>query len=534
MLSILLSFSRSIFVPYSKTDTCTVKRVNASLLSELTPGFQTSIAIATKPSEKRTKQIEQNFIDMATYYDGKANFFLLEPISADKLASDSGVSMPCIFVYKAGLKLGSYPYPDTDGGFCFLLKILLEDMPQPVKNQTELFRELGNAPFTFITPPEKYNKALSLQYDASSQMGTIGIVVVEPQVLLSIGFNISSLCLFRAEDKYIVKAIEYPEGLYQQSYPVFRKLMASDLRGQFTKVFALIAPQLTDEYTDFLFEVGQANPAFVVGYLPRNLHSYAESICHKVFDETTVTVVAFNYDNGFYYPTASEFPDDFFTKPFNAYQWVTRANALLLKILFGEVTPEFLSEPEPADPFANNTYRLVGTTYEKFVMDPDHDVVVLYKRDGCENCVEFFPEYLSFAEEFANETHLKFGYIDIVKNSAKKPYPYMPGVPHVHIFPAKNKSNDQPLRGGRGRDSLLRLVKLGGSFNYTFEVPPMDKASVAMELFQLLFAAKDMPPEEQEKAMLYINEMNNLVGQQDQDAKPTPVPTPEPDLITEL
>lgn len=534
MFSFFVLFSQSIFIPYSKTDTCTVRRVNASLLGELSPGFQTSIAVAVKPSDKRAKIIEQNFIDMATYYDGKANFFLLEPISADKLATDSGVNMPCIFVYKAGLKLGSYPYPDTDGAFCFLLKILLEKMPKPVTNQTELFHELGNTPFTFISPPEKYNKALSLQYDCSSQMGSIGIVVVEPQVLLSLGFNVSALCLFRTEDKYIVRAIERPEGLYEQSYPVFRKLMASDLRGPYTKVFALIAPALTDEYIDFLFEVGYANPAFVVGFLPKNLHSYAESICHKVFNDSTVAVVAFNYDNGFYYPTSSEFPEDIFSQPFNAFKWVTRANSLLRKILLEEITPEFLSEPEPTEPVTSNAQMLVGTTYEQFVMDPEHDVVVLYKREGCENCVEFFPEYLAFAQEFANETHLKFGYIDIVKNSAKKPYPYMPGVPHVHIFPAKNKTNDQPLRGGRSRDALLRLIKTSGSFEYPFEAPPMDKASVAMELFQLLFSAKDMPPEEQQKAMEYVKSMNDIVSQQDANAEPTPEPTPEPDLTSEL
>jgi hypothetical protein len=43
-------------------------------------------------------------------------------------------------------------------------------------------------------------------------------------------------------------------------------------------------------------------------------------------------------------------------------------------------------------------------------------------------------------------------------------------------------------------------------------VPPPDKKKVAVELFQVLMSAKNMPEKDQIKAMEYIQEMSELVG----------------------
>lgn len=531
MLLLFLSLAKSQYIPYSLTDECTIPRINASLLPSKARGLKTVIGIGLKPDDPETKSREQTIIEASYYYGEMADFYFLEPVSADAMATEYGIRMPCIFVYRVGLLCGTYNYPQADTGVMFLLKLLLEPMPEPVQNLSEVYSQLGNSPYSFIVTPERYNNAISLQFDCSSNM-QIGVVVAVPQILLSFGLNYTKIALFRSEDRTITQAREYKEGLYQQTYPVFRILMSSDLRGPDTIVFALVAPTLTDEYRDFLYNIGLANPGFVVGYLPRNLRSYAESICHVIFEESTVAVVAFNYDNGFYYDTSSEFTADFYKRPFSLQNWYRKGNNILAKILKGQIKPEFISEPEPAVS-ETNVQMLVGTTYEQFVMDPNYDVVVLYKREGCDNCVEFFPEYLEFAKSLSNYTYLKFGYIDIMKNSAKKKYPFMPGVPHVHFFPAKNKSNDQPMRGGRSTDSMLRMIKTNSEFEYAFEAPPLDKASASLELFTLLFAAKDMPPEEQAKAMEYVKSISDMLNTTSTDQQNTTKKV-EPDLTKEL
>ena len=528
MFFAFFSTVNSIFVPYSLTAESTVPRINATLLQQKAIGLKTVIGIGLKPDDKDTKTREETILEATYYYGDKADFYFLEPVSCDELAKQYGLSIPCVFVYRVGLLCGTYMYPESDSGIMFLLRLILEPMPEATQSLADLHSQLGNMPFALLATPERYNKAVSLQYDVSSQMN-VGVIPVEPQVLLSLGINSSKLAFFRGEDRTVFQSSEFTEGLYAQSYPVYRSLMPSDLRGESTIVFALVAPELNDDYQEFLYQVGERAIGVVVGYLPRNLKSYAESICHVVIDEKTVTVVAFNYDNGFYYDTSSEFTPELLKKPINVGVWVQKANTIISKILLGQIKPEFISEPEPPKS-TTNTQQLVGTTYEQFIMDPNYDVVVLYKREGCENCVEFFPQYLEFAASLSNYTYLKFAYIDILKNSCKLKYPFMPGVPHVHFYPAHNKSADVPMRGGRSTNSMLRMIKQGSKNKYDFEAPPMDKASAAMELFTLLFAAKDMPPDEQAKAMEYIQELNDKMNM----TTPEKPKEQEPDLTKEL
>jgi hypothetical protein len=145
-------------------------------------------------------------------------------------------------------------------------------------------------------------------------------------------------------------------------------------------------------------------------------------------------------------------------------------------------------------------------------MDGTADVVVLYKRQNCPHCDKFFPEFEAFAAECQNLPFLKFGCIDVSKNSTDIPFPYMPGVPHVYIFPARNKTGGDALRSSRDKDGLVQFIKKFGTNEIPFEVPPPDKKKVAMELFQVLISAKNMPEKEQIKAMEYIQEMSELVG----------------------
>ena len=122
-------------------------------------------------------------------------------------------------------------------------------------------------------------------------------------------------------------------------------------------------------------------------------------------------------------------------------------------------------------------------------MDKNFDVLVLYKRESCQHCSDFYPVFEKFAEECLvkeNLDFLKFGFIDIDKNASPKKFPFMIGVPHVHFFPAKNKSDDRPLRGERNRDSLIRLIKENSDREIPFEAKPVDKSQLAMEMMQML------------------------------------------------
>lgn len=136
--------------------------------------------------------------------------------------------------------------------------------------------------------------------------------------------------------------------------------------------------------------------------------------------------------------------------------------------------------------------------------------IILYKKESCPHCRDFFPIFLSFADECINHENLsflKFGFIDIDKNSSPKKFPFMPGVPHVHIFPMKNKSEDKPIRGGRNRESLIRLIKENSKNRIPFDVEPIDKGQLAIEMMQMLMMMDQIPDDEKEGL---ISDMSKL------------------------
>ena len=289
--------------------------------------------------------------------------------------------------------------------------------------------------------------------------------------------------------------------------------MSSDIRDPEAQVACLVSDVLTDDQKDFLFEIGLRYPSFVVGWAGEDLVPYVEQVTHEEYKGSPMFAV-FNLDQGKHWNPSEWFTSTLLQMPFDTKTWTNAASKMLRKIETGDLGPEYLSEQEPADN-PGVVKKIVGTTYKDFVLDPEKDVVMLYKRQNCPHCEKFHPEFTAFAEECeaAGLDFLKFGWIDVSRNSADIKFPYMAGVPHVYIYPAKNKTGGDSLRGGRDRDAIIRWLKkyaTGGEI--PFDAPPPDKTKVAMELFQMLFAAKNMPPEEQEKAMKFIQEQSELVG----------------------
>lgn len=516
MIFLFIWNSVSSFIPFSSTRNSLVPTVDLSHISSTKTNFK-KIYVGFKDGEDDNFIRSISILNAAKIYQNKIKFYFLNDADASELANRNNVQLPALFLYEGRRFVSSCPYPDSDSAALHFYKLFANDVPKTCMNPGDLFPRIGNSPFTIICSPQSYMKARKLCLSASSQMGSMGLIPVTKNVFSYLGFKDDSLLLFRTEDSLFVEITYNIEELYSKSYPSFRYLMDSDLRGEGVVIFALIAPALTNEYSDFLYEVGINNEHFTVGYLPKNLHPYAQMVCRKEFTDKTVDIVIFSYDGGFYYPTSSEFNESFFRRPFDITSWVSKSNRLLSKIEDGTIQYEFITEEEP--PISDdNLQKLVGTTYADFVNDSEHDVVILYKRDNCEHCDKFFPIFRDFSNNCTNITTVKFGWIDIIKNAARTPYPYMPGVPHVELFPAKGKSESVPIKGGHSSTALERLLKDEGSFEYPFNPPPLEKGAVAMEVLQLLFTIKDLPPSEQARAMKYIEALNEYANVTDESS----------------
>lgn len=512
MLVVLLATASAVFVPFSTTQTTTIPTLSKSELEVLEVGKNYTIAIALSEDGKRNDEIERAFLNAAIQFHGRAHFAIVDKESAQAVAQAQEVSLPAIVVYFNGIPMGSFPYPDSDGSMLYLFDNILDTTEEPAKTMNELLLRVGPSPFILFAPPNMVKQAMLLQFRAGSQMGPMQVISVEPDLLATLGVDPKSMSLYRKEDGNVVEVTFDLDEVFRASYPVYRLLMPSDLRDPDQIVAGLVSSDLTEEHRDFLFELGSRFPGFIVGWVGDDIMPYVEQVTHEEYVGHPLFVV-FNADAGKHWNPSEWFTPQFLQQDFNVDAWVNAASRMLKKIESGELEEEYLSEeaPEPNDDVCQ---KVVGTTYKDFVLDETKDVVMLYKRQNCPHCDKFFPEYKYFAEECKKSglDFLKFGYIDVSKNSAEIRYPYMPGVPHLYIFPMHNKTGGDALRGGRDRDGLIRWLKRYASKEIPFEAAPLDKTKIAVELFQLLFTAKDMPPEEQAKAMMYIQEQSELLG----------------------
>lgn len=511
MLSVLSCLCACVFVPFSGTASPARVRVR----DIVTQRAAHCAVLGLRRGAPDLPILEHRWRDTAELFDGAGAFAVFDDSAAEEVARARSVSLPAIFVYESGFLMGCYPYPSDDTAVLLLLELALRGTGAPAESVAAACRALGPGAFTLLAPAARAAEARFLQFRVGAQMGPVHVVPVSSAVLNSFGISGDSLALFRREDMHAVPVAFDTGSVYAASYPVFRNLGASDLTERERVVFALVAGALTDEYGDFLFEVGMRHPEAVVGFLSAS-SEYVASVAttaQRVFPQGRPAVAVFNIDRNIHYST-DEWFGELEKLPFEPAKWVRAANGMLGMIKEGRLQPAFASEEEPPEEPGAHLVKVVGTTYEKFISDPEHDVVVLFKRDNCEHCQKFFGVLKDFAEECAREKvdTVKFGYIDIHKNSAKCGFPYISGVPHVHIFPAKNKTENDKLRGENTRDGLIRFIKRYGSNDIPFEPGPIDKGEVAMEVLQLLLTVKEMPNEEQMKTLKYIEEMSKYMN----------------------
>ncbi|EAX82844.1 protein disulfide isomerase, putative [Trichomonas vaginalis G3] len=267
---------------------------------------------------------------------------------------------------------------------------------------------------------------------------------------------------------------------------------------------AISSNRYSPEMKETLYEIGLLYEEFVVGYLGPRFTNYAEQTLHYRLQRGK-NIVIFNWKQNYYYETSNYFTKDFLAKQFNSTEYISRFKEILEDIRNEKLKPVFASEPIPE---INNTLqKIVGKTYKNFINDEEKDVIVLYTREGCEHCANFFPVFQNFASECSNEDFLKFGYIDITKNSCEGGFPFMEGVPHVRIFPMRNKRDDDSLREGFNRESLIRFVNICGSKKLSVKEPDFDRKAVSQELMKLVYRSQSFPLIEKEKLKKYLQKV---------------------------
>jgi protein disulfide-isomerase A1 len=127
-------------------------------------------------------------------------------------------------------------------------------------------------------------------------------------------------------------------------------------------------------------------------------------------------------------------------------------------VLAGDIKPHLKSDPVPAQD--GPVTVVVGTEFEKIVMDPTKDVLVKFYAPWCGHCKKLAPIWDKLGEEFAAVEDLVIAKFDSTTNEADGVE--VQSYPTLTFYPKDNKAG-VPYEGGRELDDIKKWLEENSS-----------------------------------------------------------------------
>lgn len=121
----------------------------------------------------------------------------------------------------------------------------------------------------------------------------------------------------------------------------------------------------------------------------------------------------------------------------------------------GTLEASVKSEEEPAD---NNgpVIVIVGTNYEKIVLDESKDVMLEFYAPWCGHCKSLTPKYEKLGEAFANNANVVIAKIDATANDTPNK---IEGFPTIKFYKSNDKKNPVTYDGGRDEVAMEAFIR---------------------------------------------------------------------------
>jgi protein disulfide-isomerase A1 len=157
------------------------------------------------------------------------------------------------------------------------------------------------------------------------------------------------------------------------------------------------------------------------------------------------------------------FPEDQEVTVSNLERWVS-------DFLGGRLNANVKSEAEPADN-SGPVKVVVGTTFDRIVMDSSKDVLVEFYAPWCGHCKTLAPKYEELGKSFADVDSVVIAKVDATANDTPAD---ISGFPTLILYPANDKSNPVTYNGDRTAEAIGSWLRssastLGGSPQHTSE-----------------------------------------------------------------
>jgi len=120
----------------------------------------------------------------------------------------------------------------------------------------------------------------------------------------------------------------------------------------------------------------------------------------------------------------------------------------------GNLKATMKSQPEPADNSAP-VKVIVGTTFDKIVLDDTKDALVEFYAPWCGHCKSLAPKYDELGALFASDSNIVIAKVDSTENDTPAK---VEGFPTIIFYPAGDKSNPVTYEGDRTVDAMKKFI----------------------------------------------------------------------------
>ncbi|KAI9998297.1 hypothetical protein PInf_002677 [Phytophthora infestans] len=124
----------------------------------------------------------------------------------------------------------------------------------------------------------------------------------------------------------------------------------------------------------------------------------------------------------------------------------------------GKLTPQ-LKSADPEDDSDEAVKVIVGTEFQKRVIDNEKDVLLEFYAPWCGHCKALAPKYEELAEKFADVGSIMIAKMDATANEIDHPGVDVRGFPTILFFPAKDKQNPVVYEGSRDVEGFTEFLK---------------------------------------------------------------------------
>jgi serine/threonine protein kinase len=288
------------------------------------------------------------------------------------------------------------------------------------------------------------------------------VLNVQGSVFAELGFASESLLLFRRADRTIVPV---RNSTWNASFPFYARLDAELL--DHGRPVAVYFDEHWDEERHFpLYALGEQFPVIQFGVLERTDFRLLKRLSLPLDVIPSFMIIAWFL--GAYCPFGKMRGLDITDSA-----WPDTARECVNGFLNGSMPMKYVSEKVNSTMNRGPLIRLSGQTYWDFVNDPDKDVVVLFYLERDSESVNTTELEAAAAVVMESGSPMKFGFINMWKNSIEQKAPRLYEEPQVNILPVNNKTHGVAFFGLQKATRLLRFFKAYAVNSLNISVPPL-------------------------------------------------------------